>query len=240
LCVTTASTTRASTSSPTVHRAAWEKLAAFGDDSQTYYWRVLAAAGVMHLFRSDPARLELLAKLHDRLPSAELVPHPPSARGRFVDREQLEAAIARGALVPVRAGSGTHLAIDSRLERIAARLSDDPRTYVALSPRAERLLAYLARKVYELSAEERPLTVTRATYDKENAAPLTPRDPGAAADAGVHATGFAFDIRRRYGSGAQAAAFQWTLERLEALGLIAWARGRSVIHLVVSPRVDVR
>ena len=47
------------------------------------------------------------------------------------------------------------------------------------------------------------------------------------------------DIRRRYGSGAQAAAFQWALERLEALGLIAWTRGRSVIHLVVSPRADV-
>jgi hypothetical protein len=56
----------------------------------------------------------------------------------------------------------------------------------------------------------------------------------------VHATGFAFDIRRRYGSGRQAAAFQWTLERLEALGLIAWTRGRSVIHVVVSQRTNAR
>jgi hypothetical protein len=226
-------------SSPTVHRAAWERLASFGDDSQTYYWRVLAALGVMHLFRSDPARLERLATLHDRLPSAELVLHPPAARGRFADTGQLEAAVAQGVLVPVRAGGGAHLAIDPQLERIAARLSEDPNTYVALRPRAARLLTYLTGKVYELSGEQRPLAVTRATYDEEGAATLTPRDPGAAADAGVHATGFAFDIRRRYGSGAQAAAFQWTLERLEALGLIAWARGRSVIHLVVSPRADV-
>jgi hypothetical protein len=226
-------------SSPTVHRAAWERLASFGDDSQTYYWRVLAALGVMHLFRSDPARLERLAKLHDDLPSAELVLHPPSTRGRFVDAPQLEIAVARGVLVPIRAGSGAHFAIDPQLERIAARLGENTDTYVALRPRAARLLTFLTAKVYELSGEHRPLAVTRATYDDGSAAALTPRDPGTAAHAGVHATGFAFDIRRRYGSGAQAAAFQWTLERLEALGLIAWTRGRSVIHLVVSPRADV-
>ena len=226
-------------SSPTAHRAAWERLASFGDDSQTYYWRVLAALGVMHLFRSDPARLERLAKLHDDLPSAELVLHPPSARGRFVDTAQLEAAVARGVLVPIRPGSGAHFAIDPQLERIAARLGENPNTYVSLRPRAARLLTYLSAKVYELSGEQRPLAVTRATYDEGSAATLTPPDPGAAAHAGVHATGFAFDIRRRYGSGAQAAAFQWTLERLEALGLIAWTRGTSVIHLVVSPRSDV-
>ena len=65
-------------SSPIVHRAAWEQLASFGDDSQTYYWRVLGALGIMHLFRNDPGRLERLAGLHDHLPSAELVLHPPA------------------------------------------------------------------------------------------------------------------------------------------------------------------
>ncbi len=227
-------------SSPSVHRAAWERLASFGDDSQTYHWRVLAALGIMHLIRNDPARLELLAMLHDQLPSAGLVLHPPSARGRFVDTGQLEAALARAMLVPLRASSGAHFAIDPQLETIVAGLHEDPSTYVALRPRAAQLLAYLTGKVYELSGEQRPLAVTRTTYDEESASTLTSRDPGATADAGVHATGFAFDIRRRYGSGAQAAAFQWTLERLEALGLIAWSRGRSVIHLVVSPRADVR
>jgi Transglycosylase SLT domain len=226
-------------SSPTIHRAAWERLASLGDDSQTYYWRVLGALGVMHLFRHDPARLERLAKLHDRLPSAELVLHPPAARGHFVDTGQLRAAIARGALVPARPETGAHFAIDPQLRRIAAGLTGNPSPYVALRPRALRLLAYLTAKVYALSGEERPLTVTRAAYDEEATAKLTPHDPGAPAHAGVHATGFAFDIRRRYGSGAQAAAFQWTLERLEALGLIAWTRGRSVIHVVVSPGADV-
>jgi hypothetical protein len=223
-------------SSPTAHRASWQLLASFGDDSQTYYWRVLGALGIMHLFRSDPKRLERLATLHDRLPSAALVLHPPGARERYADAGALDDALRRGVLVPVRPSGGTHFTIDPQLRRVLAPLTENPAGYLALRPRAAHLLAYLTAKVYELSGERRPLAVTRAAYDVETAPKLTPHDPGVRADAAVHATGFAFDIRRRYGSGAQAAAFQWALERLEALGLIAWTRGRSVIHVVVSPR----
>jgi hypothetical protein len=225
-------------STPNVNRASWERLGALGDDSQTYYWRVLGALGIMHLFRENRDELERLARLHDRLSSAELVLHPPEARKRYLDAHELEAAIADRTLVAVRADSASHFAIDPQLERVAARLAENPSVYMALRPRAARLLAYLSAKVYELSGETRPLTITRATYDEEAAATLTPHDPDVAAHVGAHATGFAFDIRRRYGSGGQAAAFQWTLERLEALGLIAWTRGQSVIHLVVSPRAN--
>jgi hypothetical protein len=225
-------------SSPTGHRASWELLTSFGDDSQTYYWRVLGALGIMHLLRNDPGRLERLAELHDRLPSAGLVLHPPTVRERHADAAQLQNAVARRVLVPVRPSNGAHFTIDPQLLRVLAPLTDNPSDYLALRPRAARFLAYLSAKVYELSGEERPLALTRAAYDDEAATKLTPHDPGAAADADMHSTGFAFDIRRRYGSGAQAAAFQWALERLETLGLIAWTRGRSVIHVVVSARVD--
>src|SRR5262245_15024521 len=227
-------------SSPTAHRASWELLAAFGDDSQTYYWRVLGALGIMHLLRTDPGRLERLAELHDGLPSAALVLHPPAARGRYADATELSEAVARSVLVSVQSSNGARFTIDPRLPRVLAPLTENQEDYLALRPRAARLLAYLSAKVYELSSEERPLALTRAAYDGQAATSLTPPDPGAAADSDVHSTGFAFDIRRRYGSGAQAAAFQWTLERLEALGLIAWTRGQSVIHTVVSPRADVR
>ncbi|HSF60285.1 MAG TPA: transglycosylase SLT domain-containing protein [Gaiellaceae bacterium] len=225
-------------SSPTVQRASWELLASLGDDSQTYYWRVLGALGIMHLLRNDPGRLERLAELHDRLPSAALVLHPPGARERYADATQLEDAVASGVLVPARPSNGGHWTIDPQLLRVLAPLTENPARYVALRPRAARFLAYLSAKVHELSGEERPLALSRAAYDHEAATTLTPHDPGAAADADAHSTGFAFDIRRRYGSGAQAAAFQWALERLETLGLIAWTRGRSVIHVVVSPRAD--
>ena len=226
-------------SSPTAHRASWELLASFGDDSQTYYWRVLGALGVMNLLRNDRGRLDQLAELHDRLPSAGLVLHPPGERPRYADGTQLADAVTDGELFRVRPSNSIHLAIDPQLTRVLAPFTEKPEDYLALRPRAARFLDYLAAKVHELSRDERPLALTRATYDEDAATTLTPHDPGAAADADVHATGFAFDIRRRYGSGAQAAAFQWTLERLEALGLIAWTRGRSVIHVVVSPRADV-
>jgi hypothetical protein len=82
--------------------------------------------------------------------------------------------------------------------------------------------------------------VTRAAYDEASGALLTPHDlDGREEHSSVHATGFAFDVRRRYGSGAQAEAFQWALERLEALGLITWTRGKADIHVIVSPRAAV-
>jgi Transglycosylase SLT domain len=225
-------------SSPAAHRASWELLASFGDGSQTYYWRVLGALGIMRLLKDDPGRLDRLAELHDDLPSAALVLHPHGARERYADATQLGDAVARGVLVPVRPSNGDHFTIDPQLQRVLAPLTENPSDYLVLRPRAARFLAYVSAKVFELSGEKRPLALTRAAYDDKAATKLTPHDPGAAADADVHTTGFAFDIRRRYGSGAQAAAFQWTLERLEALGLIAWTRGRSVIHVVVSPRAD--
>ena len=46
--------------------------------------------------------------------------------------------------------------------------------------------------------------------------------------------GFAFDVRRDYASDAQAQAFQYMLDRLQALNLIAWARRGNAIHIVAS------
>ena len=228
-------------SSPIRNQEAWARLASFGDDSQTYYWRVLAAREIMRLYREDPAQLERLAELHGRGPSDELVFHPPDVRPRFATPDALEEAVARGVLRtlpwdPAR----ERFSIDPSLERITARLDGDPASYRTLRPRALGVLRYVAGQVYELSGEERPLTVTRAAYDEASGLALTPPDLDEATHVSLHATGYAFDVRRRYGSGAQAQAFQWTLERLQALGLIAWTRGRAVIHVTASPLTAVR
>jgi hypothetical protein len=50
----------------------------------------------------------------------------------------------------------------------------------------------------------------------------------------IHATGFAFDISRDYASDAQAEAFQFMLDRLLALNLIAWTRDDRTIHITAS------
>lgn len=229
-------------SSPASHRDAWARLASFGDDSQTYYWRVLAARDIMRLYRQDPSRLERLAKLHGHGSSAELVLQPPSGVRRFATPAELESGLRSGVLRPLPADpTRLHYRVDRRLGSLVSALGVDPSAYRSLRPRALRLLEYLASEVFRLSREPRPLTVTRAAYDEESGGLLTPHDLGGREQhSSVHATGFAFDVRRRYGSGAQAEAFQWALERLEALGLIVWTRGRKVIHVVVSPRADAR
>ncbi|HEU0248538.1 MAG TPA: lytic transglycosylase domain-containing protein [Gaiellaceae bacterium] len=227
-------------SSPVRNQEAWERLASLGDDSQTYYWRVLAAHAIMRVSRDDPRGLERMAELHGRGPSAELVLHPPGVRLRFATADDLGAAVGRGVLRPLpRDPARQRFVIDPRLDRITSRLAGDPAAYRSLGPRALGVLRYVAGQVYELSGEERPLTVTRAAYDEVSGPALTPPDLDEATHASLHATGYTFDVRRRYGSGTQAQAFQWTLERLQALGLIAWTRGEAVIHITASPRADV-
>ncbi|HEV2813673.1 MAG TPA: hypothetical protein VGW10_10505, partial [Solirubrobacteraceae bacterium] len=49
----------------------------------------------------------------------------------------------------------------------------------------------------------------------------------------LHTTGWAFDIRREYASARQARAFQFLLDRLTALDLIAWVREPAAIHVTV-------
>ena len=88
----------------------------------------------------------------------------------------------------------------------------------ALRPEAFALLAYIRKGVRTVSGTGAPLVVTRT---------VRPGD-------GIHATGFAFDIRRDYASGGQAEAFQYMLDRLQALNLIAWVRDGDAIHITAS------
>jgi hypothetical protein len=88
----------------------------------------------------------------------------------------------------------------------------------ALRPEAFALLAYIRDGVRNISGTKAPLKVTRT---------IRPGDD-------IHATGFAFDISRDYANGAQAEAFQFMLDRLQALNLIAWARSRDTIHITAS------
>ena len=77
----------------------------------------------------------------------------------------------------------------------------------------------------EVSGTRAPLTVTRLVTTTEDGH-------------GLHPTGFAFDVRRRYRSGAQAEAFQYMLDRLQALNLIAWTRDSRSIHVTASGDFD--
>ena len=56
---------------PDHHAAAYDLLPGFGDDSSLYYWRVLGAVQIMHLYRTDrrapwPGRRRSTRRRHER------------------------------------------------------------------------------------------------------------------------------------------------------------------------------
>jgi transglycosylase-like protein with SLT domain len=178
--------------SPDSHPRAYRLLAGLGDDSKTYYWRVLASREVMRLYRDKRAKLERFAGLQTGADSGELVLHPPDSTEKFETQDDIDRALEDGELRPAAGG--------------------------ALRPEAFALLAYIRKGVRNVSGTKAPLTVTRT----------------ARPDGGIHATGFALDIKRDYASGAQAEALQYMLDRLQALNLIAWTRDTGTIHITAS------
>jgi hypothetical protein len=195
---------------PNRHARAYRLLTGLGDDSKTYLWRVLASHEVMRLYRDDRSKLERLAELHTGAGSGELVLHPPGETGTFPASDDVEEATGDGQLRP----------FPNEPSRYGLR----PATAGgALRPEAFAVAVYIGQGVRKVSGTRAPLTVTRTVR------------PGP----GIHATGFAFDIRRRYRNGAQAEAFQFMLDRLQALNLIAWTRDTDTIHITASGEFDL-
>ena len=86
---------------PDSHPRAYRLLAGLGDDSKTYYWRVLASREVMRLYRGDRGKLERLAGLQAGAGSASsrcTRPRPTDVRvpGR-IDEALEPPAAARSA-----------------------------------------------------------------------------------------------------------------------------------------------
>jgi hypothetical protein len=224
---------------PDRHTEAHELLSRLGDDSPTYYWRVQAAKEIMRLYRRDRDRLVELAALYGAKASAEEVLHPREETDRFTDPGELEAAWQEHAISalpddPVRYG----FAVSETMGEHAPRLGLRRELYQGLRPEALALLLYLADRVRAHSGAARPLEVTSAVRDDAYQALLRTRNAEATARYSLHTTGFAFDVRRRYESNAQARAFQFHLDDLTARGLIAWVREPAAIHVTVSSEAN--
>jgi hypothetical protein len=110
---------------------------------------------------------------------------------------------------------------------LAGHLGVPVALYRGLRPGALDLLIELGVRVRALGHSSAPLTVTRTATDRRYQQQLGVEDP-------VAVTGYAFQIARTYGSRAQAAAFQAMLDRLQALNVIAWARGPGTIEVSVA------
>lgn len=211
-------------------------LAGLEDDSQTYYWRVLAAQRIMRQFRRDPVRLARETELQRRKASAEDLLHPPDETKAYATPAELRTAQQRSEVraLPKAAMRRNGLTISSEMGELAARL-DQPRSrYRALRPGALAGLLSIGAAVKELNRGRGRLTVTSTVRDERYQARLGSENVQATAARSQHTTGWAIDIGRRY-SGSQATAFQWTLTRLQALNLIAWVREPTAIHLTFAP-----
>ena len=125
------------------------------------------------------------------------------------------AAVLRPVLTPP--GSGDLVPVPDRTARTGLRLLDRGGR---LRRETLGLALYLGAQVRALSRTA-PLQVT-ATVRPRGSDPLD-------------ATGWTFDIARRYRTHRQALAFQFVLDRLQTLGVIAWTREANRIHITAGP-----
>lgn len=213
---------------PDRHPAAYRLLSGFGDDSWTYYWRVLAAERIMHLYRTNRGALQALAGLQTDAGSAAYVLHPPGSSDPFADPTELDFAYARRLILPLPANpKALGLAYDPGMGALAHRLRVSSALYRGLRAPALDLLIELAARVRTLSGRAAPLIVTSTVLDRRYQQMLGIDDPTAA-------EGWSFTIARRYVREAQRLAFQAMLDRLQALDLIAWQRYPDEIEVTVA------
>ncbi|MCW2999235.1 MAG: Lytic transglycosylase catalytic, partial [Solirubrobacterales bacterium] len=224
--------------SPVDHSRAFAFLAGLGDDSSTYLWRVRAAQSIMRRYRANPAALTALADLQTNKASAEEVLHPEGSVPAYADAFALGRAQAARTLIaldPARLAA-YGIRVSPSMGELAPRLKQSARLYRALRPEALAVLQYLGAAAQGISGSA-PLTVTSTIRDRPYQKLLTGSNIQATKKYSLHTTGYAFDIARRYVSGAQAQAFQYALDRLTALNLIAWVREPTAIHVTVSAQV---
>jgi hypothetical protein len=213
-------------SAPTRHADAYRRLASFGDDSWTYYWRVLAAVQIMHLYRTDRPGLRRLSAFQVADDAGGAVLHPSVKP--FADPAALAAAYQNHQIVPLPSNAAAlSLVVDPAMGTGAKAVGAPRSLYRGLRPQALRFLIQLAAQVRRVSGVKAPLRIQSTVSDERLQSQVGVSDPPAA-------TGWAFSVERRYAAPAQAEAFQAILDRLQSLDLIAWAREPDVIRITVA------
>jgi hypothetical protein len=223
-------------STPLRHAAAAARLQSLGDDSANYLWKVLAAREIMRSYREDRAALGRMYELQTAKNSAEEVLHPAPATEHFTTPDALKKAWDAGTLVAFPTDTArTGLRLDPRMGELARRLKRPRTLYRGLRPEAMALALYVGATVRAMSGDPRAaMTVTSTVRDDAYQRLLVARNPEATRNFSLHTTGWTFDVLRRYRSRKQALAFQFMLDRLQSLNLIAWVREPAAIHVTVA------
>ena len=227
-------------STPRRHARAYRRLAALGDDSSNYWWKLLAAREIMRLWREDRGQLERLAALHTAKGSAEEVLHPADDTTIYATPEDLARAWDDGDIVPFPEDEAvTGLRRDRRMGELGRWIDQPVERYRGLRRSALAMALYIGAQVRELSGGEAPLIVTSTVRDGAYQRALIARNGEATRRYSLHTTGWAFDVLREYRSRRQALAFQFVLDRLRSLNAIAWVREPRAIHITVGSDAEV-
>jgi hypothetical protein len=117
---------------------------------------------------------------------------------------------------------------------LARRLDAERRLYRGLRPAAFALAAYLSAGVRDVAGTRASLIATSSVRDLSYQRLLARRNAFATHEYSLHTTGYAFDVRRDYATRGQAVAFEYMLDRLQSLNLIAWVREPGAIHITAS------
>jgi len=222
-------------STPTRNADVQRKLAAFGDDSSNYLWKLYAAREIMRLHREDPDQLARLEQLHGAKSSAEEVLHPPEQTTRFGTPDVLRAAWDEDEIeVFPDDPAGTGLDRDASMGELAERVGAVPGLYRGLRREALATALYIGAQTRAYASGDAPLVVTSTVRDEEYQRRLVRGNHEATRNYSLHTTGWAFDIARQYRSRRQALAFQFVLDRLQTLNVIAWAREPRAIHITAA------
>ncbi len=223
-------------STPIRHAAAHAKLASLGDDSSNYLWKLRAAERIMALSRDDPSELARVQALQTSKNSAEEVLHPSGSTAAFATPADLQGAWNSGSIVALPTGTlKAGFRIDRDMGELAGSIGQKPSLYRGLRPEALAMALYISAQVRAAADQPRSLlTLTSSVRDERYQRRLVQGNIQATRNFSLHTTGWAFDVSRDYASGAQAQAFQATLDRLTSLNLIAWVREPGAIHVTVA------
>ena len=221
-------------SSPIRNPETHAKLAGLGDDSSNYLWKLHAAREIMRLYRTAPDELARIEALQTSKNSAEEVLHPEGSERQFQTRGQLQKAWDSGEVIAlVSDPAKTGLRVDRRMGELVP--AGDRVLYRGLRPAALALALYMGAQTRAMAGDPAStLTVTSTVRDQTYQRRLIRRNREATRTYSLHTTGWAFDVLRRYRSKKHALAFQFVLDRLRALNLIAWVREPAAIHVTVS------
>jgi hypothetical protein len=168
-----------------------------------------------------------LAALQVAGDSAEHVLRPPATTPRFADEDALKSAYDDGRLV----------ALPDRPAATGLRPLRSLRpVFRGLRPEALALALYVGAETRAASGDPRSaLTISSTVRDQAYQRLLVRSNPEATRNYSLHTTGWAFDVLRRYRSKRQALAFQFVLDRLQVLNVLAWTRTGRTIHITASP-----